>query len=254
MKKRLMVLLFILLLVISSYYVIAHEEDEQFALNQSQLYPISQLAFVGYGSLAFTILVVIMLLFHKTMSEQSKKLVFYLVIALVLTVTGYLVITTLHLNITSVTKGPVHWHADYEVWVCDKKLELPHAKGFSNRQGTDLIHAHEDNRIHVEGVLLNKKEASLGTYFHAVGGSLTDDGLRYPTDDGLVAAHDGDICNSKPGKLYVFVNGKLIDNPSDYAISPYETVPPGDMIKIVFTEKSPSEIDPNIKKMMSHKE
>jgi hypothetical protein len=59
--------------------------------------------------------------------------------------------------------------------------------------------------------------------------------------------HEGDFCNEKPAKLYVFVNGNLIEAPSAYVIAPYEKVPPGDRIKIVFTEKALEEIDPNIR-------
>ena len=104
----------------------------------------------------------------------------------------------------------------------------------SNKQGVDLTHSHNDNRIHVEGAMLNKKEASLGAFFYAVKGSLSDDGIKIPTDDGLVSKHNGDSCNGVPGKLYVFVNGNLLSNPVDYVISPYEKVPPGDRIKFVF--------------------
>ena len=43
------------------------------------------------------------------------------------------------------------------------------------------------------------------------------------------------------------VGGKPIDEPQDYQISPYENVPPGDKIKVIFTEKSIEQINPNIK-------
>jgi hypothetical protein len=153
----------------------------------------------------------------------------------------------LHLNIISLTKGPVHWHADFEIWVCGREIKLSEPKGLSNKQGVDLMHAHNDNRIHVEGVILDKKQASLGAFFHAVGGSLSSDGLKVPADEGLISVHNGDKCNEKPANLYVFVNGNLIENPSAYEISHYEKVPPGDRIKFVFTEKQAEEIDPNIK-------
>ena len=44
-----------------------------------------------------------------------------------------------------------------------------------------------------------------------------------------------------------FVNGNLISNPDDYVIAPQEKVPPGDKIKIIFTEKPVDQINPNIK-------
>lgn len=163
-----------------------------------------------------------------------------------LLVTIYIILTTLHLNIISITKGPVHWHADFEIWVCNKEIKLAKPKGLSNKQGVDLMHAHDDSRIHIEGVLLDRKAASLGAFFYAISGSLSDDRLKVVTDEGLFAVHNGELCNEKPAKLYVFVNGNLINNPSGYEISHYEKVPPGDRIKFVFTEKPIEEINPNI--------
>ena len=182
------------------------------------------------------------------MNEIMKRAVFFLIFIVVASVTLYLVLATLNLNRISDTKGPVHWHADFEIRVCGNEVKLAEPEGFSNRQGTSILHAHSDNRIHVEGVLVDKKLASLGNFFYAVGGYIGGDALalKVPTDKGLMFVHYGDNCNGKPGSLYVFVNGRLIDNPADYIISPYEKVPPGDRIKIVFTEKPAEEINPNI--------
>ena len=244
-KSFLLFLLAIFLLSASSAF--SHEEEVEYMLDHSGLYPISQLQAAGYGSLIFGILALAIILFHKKMNDAAKKIMYILVVAVTAIVTLYLVLTTLHLNVTSITKGPVHWHADFEIWVCGRGIKLSEPKGLSNKQGVDLMHAHNDNRIHVEGVILDKKQASLGSFFHAVGGSLSSDGLKVPVDEGLISVHDGDKCNEKPAKLHVFVNGNLIENPSAYEISHYEKVPPGDRIKFVFTEKPIEEIDPSIK-------
>ena len=247
MKKRLLLLLS-LMLILSINFAFSHGgEEDKFMLDHSGLYPVTQLQAVGYGSLVFGVLIAVIILFHKKMRGMAKKIAYSLVLIVVALVTLYLVITTLHLNVISITKGPVHWHADFEIWVCDKEIKLAEPKGLSNKQGVDLMHAHNDNRIHVEGVILDYKQASLGAFFHAVGGSLASDGIKVPTNEGLVSVHEGDFCNEKPAKIYVFVNGNLIENPRDYAISHYEEVPPGDRIKFVFTEKQIEEIDPNIK-------
>ena len=247
MKKRHLLLLS-LMLILSINPVFSHEgEEDEFMLDHSELYPISQLQAVGYGTLIFGISIVLILLFHKKMNEMAKKIAYSIVLIVVAFVTIYLILTTLHLNVISITKGPVHWHADFEIWVCGNEIKLAEPKGLSNKQGVDLMHAHNDNRIHVEGVILDYKQASLGAFFHAVGGSLASDGIKVPTNEGLVSVHEGDFCNEKPAKLYVFVNGNLIENPRDYAISHYEEVPPGDRIKFVFTEKLIGEINPNIK-------
>ena len=247
MKKRFVVFLFFIFSILFSLIVYSHEEEQDFGLSNSDLSPLSQMKVVGYGSVAFGILIAIILIFNKKMSELIKKVVYILLVILISSVTIYIVLTTLHLNIISATKGPVHWHADFVILVCDKEIKLAEPKGFSNKQGTELLHAHNDNRIHVEGVLLDKNQASLGVFFHAVGGSLSSDGIKVPTNDGIISAHEGDKCNEQPAKLYVFVNGKLIDDTSSYVISPYEKVPPGDRIKFVFTEKPIEEINPNIK-------
>ena len=246
MKKRFCAFFFLLILLLFVFPVFSHETGENYNFENSGIYPITQLQAVYYGLAGFGILILLILLFQKRMDENTKTIVYLSVVAVIGIVTIYLIITTLNLNLISETKGPVHWHADYEIWVCDKEISLARAKGFSDKQGVDLMHSHEDNRIHVEGVLLDKKEASLGAFFYAVGGLLTDDEIKVLTDDGLVSGHNGDNCNGKPAQLYVFVNGNLTANPSDYVISPYEKVPPGDRIKFVFTEKSIQEIIPNL--------
>ena len=245
MKKRMFFLL--LVIALSAQLAYAHEAEEDFELDHSGLYPISQLKATGYGSLVFGALIAMILLFHKKMNEIEKKIVYYLVAAVAVLVTAYLVITTLHLNSISLTKGPVHWHADFEIWACDKEILIKEPEGLSNKQGVDLMHAHNDQRIHAEGVILDKKQASLGAFFYAIGGSLSNDGFVVPTDTELVSYHDGDHCNEKAGKLYVFVNGNIISDPSRYAIAPYEKVPPGDRIKFVFTERPIEEINPKLK-------
>lgn len=245
MKKSFLMFLFVVLII--STNVFSHEEEVEYNLDHSELYPISQLQAAGYGILIFGILVLAIILFHKKMNNMAKKIIYLLVVSVIAVVTLYLILTTLHLNIVSLTKGPVHWHADFEIWVCGREIKISEPKGLSNKQGVDLMHAHNDNRIHVEGVISDKKQASLGAFFHAVQGSLSSDGIKMPTNEGLISVHEGDKCNEKPAHLYVFVNGNLIENPSAYGISHYEKVPPGDRIKFIFTEKPAEEIDPNVK-------
>ena len=97
------------------------------------------------------------------------------------------------------------------------------------------------------GVLLMKSDASLDAFFHAVGGELTEEEIKFPAGQGLLSSKNGELCNDKLAKLYVFVNGEPIEKHADYVIAPYENVPPGDKIKIVFTEKPITEINPHIK-------
>src|SRR3989344_8074082 len=145
-KKRLSIILLITAFIIASVLILAHEgEEDEFNVEPSARYPLTQLQAVSYGSIIFFILIVIILLFRKKLNERAKKAFYLLILLNTLIVTLYLISTTLHLNITSETQGPVHWHADYEVWICDEEFKLPEPQGFSNKQGTELFHSHNDN-------------------------------------------------------------------------------------------------------------
>jgi len=231
---------------LSVSYAVSHEDEPDYMLDHNDRYPMSQGNAVGYGSLAFGVLILITIMFSKAMGENAKKLVYLAIVVVVVSVSLYLIIVTLHLNFTSLSKGPVHWHADFEIWACDNRIELFEPKGISNKQGVDLMHAHDDNRIHVEGVILENSQASIGAFFHAIGGSLSDDGFRAPIDEGIASYHNGDLCSGQPAKLYVFVNGEIENDPANHVIEPHEKVPPGDRIKIIFTEKPIEQINPNI--------
>ncbi|MEW6035095.1 MAG: hypothetical protein AB1529_00640 [Candidatus Micrarchaeota archaeon] len=180
-------------------------------------------------------------------SEEAKKLVFFVIAAPIGLSTIYLGATTVYLNAVSESAGPVHWHADFEIWACGEKYELADPSGLDNKVGSPVVHEHNDNRMHVEGVLLKKGEASLRNFLIQAGGNFDEDSLTLPTNAGVMSWNDGDLCNGRPARWHVFVNGEpLGDDAHDYVISPYELVPPGDAIKFVFTEKKPDEVNPDI--------
>ncbi len=184
--------------------------------------------------------------FIKAISERGKKLAFVVISVPIALATIYFVGATIYLDHSSWSGGPVHWHADYEVWVCGQEYVLAHSEGLDNKVGTALVHTHDDKRIHVEGVLLSPEQASLGYYFSAVGGQFNGTSLTFPTDNGSMTWQDGDQCDGRPASWYVFVDGKQIQNASAYVISPYTLVPPGDQIKLVFTPLGPSLINGTI--------
>ncbi len=184
--------------------------------------------------------------FIKSVSESGKKLAFAVISVPILVSTIYLVGATIYLDYRSWSGGPVHWHADYEVWVCGQEYVLAHSQGLDNKVGTPLVHTHDDKRIHVEGVLLDPAQASLGYYFSQVGGQFNGTTLTLPTDNGTLTWQDGDKCDGRPGQWYVFVDGRLTENASGHVISPYTLVPPGDQIKLVFTQMSPSLVNGTI--------
>ena len=188
------------------------------------------------GSVALTILL-------KHQGENLKKILFAGIVIPVLISTIFLASSTIYLNSVSSSGGPVHWHADFEIWDCGQNLELTDPQGFSNRVGSATFHEHNDNRIHVEGVVTEKSEASLGRFFQFVGGNLYSDGFKIPTNQGLIVRENGDLCpDGREGTLQAFVykteggvfRQEKLSDPVSYILSPYGNVPPGDCIILEF--------------------
>lgn len=174
--------------------------------------------------------------------ERIKNFFFWAITTVTLVVTIVFIAQTIIKNFLSETGGPVHWHADFEVYDCGEELDLEDPTGLLNRIGTPILHEHGDKRIHVEGTLLKKENASLGEFFSVVGGELTSDRLIYPTNDGKRELVDGSFCegSSEPSSLQVFAwtvekgvaTQKKIDDPVSYIPSPHAYVPPGDCLVI----------------------
>lgn len=169
-----------------------------------------------------------------------KAFLFILIVSIVVGVTGYLVWSTVSVNMKSVTKGPVHYHADFEIYNCGEKIDLIDPQGWDNKIGTPLLHEHNDNRIHVEGPVIDYKDINLGNFFKVVGGGLGSETLKIPTNTGLVNMESGNICNGEIAYLQVFVystndgnfSQEKLEDPASYVLSPHSKVPPGDCIII----------------------
>lgn len=226
--------------------VLAHEEElghveEIRTLSQEAFFRnTSLIAIAVAGFLAvFFILVAI---FKKEADETFKKFLFFGILIPIILVTFYLSGSTIYLNLTSATGGPVHWHADFEIWDCGKKLDLVDPNGLSNRVGTATFHEHGDDRIHVEGVVVDTADANLGNFFRFVGGELSEDHITIPTTGGFIHRDNGDRCRGEEGFLQVFVyqtqgkvfNQKKLTDPASYVISRHGNVPPGDCVIVEF--------------------
>ncbi|MBI4214610.1 hypothetical protein HY546_01315 [archaeon] len=171
-------------------------------------------------------------------NERAKRALFFTMIMPTLAVTGFLVASTIYLNLTSWSGGPVHWHADFEVMVCGEPVDIVDPSGLSNLVGSATVHEHGDNRIHIEGVLERREQASVGWFFEKIGGHFEEGHLIVPTMHGVVEKRDGNLCpNGRAGKLKLFVNGEANGQLGDYVIAPFSNVPPGDLLKIVFDEE-----------------
>ena len=163
------------------------------------------------------------------MNEIPKKIIFYGIIIIVSIVTIYLIISTIHINLTSYSRGLVHWHADLEIIICGQEVKLKEAESiFSNRVGTAEVHHHEDMRVHVEGVVNTREEATLGYFFDDINEDFTSKSILGYKNDGVCPN------NGKAGKVRMFVNNFENFEFRNYEISHYTDVPPGDKIKIIF--------------------
>lgn len=202
---------------------------------------------VTFGTIVIIVLSIVSLVL-KPQNEVAKKMLFGTIAATVILTTIFLAGVTIYLNTVSSSKGPVHWHADIEIWSCGKEVDFKDPKGLSNKIGTATLHEHNDKRIHLEGVVVKPLDASLGKFFRVIGGEITDTSITFPINDGTRTLTTGDLCdNGERAELQVFVfktEGKRytqtrLDSPDTYVMSPYSTVPPGDCVIIEFDAPKP---------------
>ena len=234
MKKRCLLLLFFLLF--SSTWVSGHGGEEHETTAEAVFHLWDPFWMLFAASITTVFIVFLSLLFFNRLTDPIKRIFFCIIAVSLGLATLYLVLFTIRSNIISETKGPVHWHADFEIWVCGQRMELPESEGFSNKVGTPLFHHHNDYRIHVEGVVKDLSDVRLGNFFRVIGGTFTEDTLGIPQEDGSVAYfRNGDLCpDGNAGTLKLFVNDELNQALDNYLIAPHSDVPPGDVLKIVF--------------------
>jgi hypothetical protein len=210
-------------------------------LNQA----ISALSFTSVATaVALLIILVTLAAFLRDRFPASKPWLFWSMATIVLVVTFILIASTVYLNTVSTSGGPVHRHADFEMWACGEELELEDPSEFlSNKIGTPVLHEHNDKRIHLEGVVVEPRDGSLGKFMKVTGGSITRNSIVFPTNDGERSFINGETCQGRQSELQVFVyqtteNGyytlRKLENPGEYTISDESVVPPGDCIIMEF--------------------
>jgi len=235
------ILLIPLILLVFIGYVQAHGDDldDTNSLRENMSEAVLNTMYI---SIIIILISTLISIFYEKKVKKYKRILFLSIAIPAIITTLVLSISTIYLNSISDTKGPVHWHADFEIWNCGKKVEIKDPEGFSNRVGSAVFHEHNDNRIHVEGVLIDTEEASLDNFFHTIGGDLHDEGFKVPTEKGFTTVKNNDLCNGKPSALQVFVYKtkgnryyqEKLDHFDEYVLSPYSEVPPGDCIIIEF--------------------
>lgn len=204
----------------------------------------TSILFAITASVLIAFLVIISMLV-RNQSALLKKVLFFALLLSIAAPTLYFVGSTLYINTMSDTKGPVHWHADFQIYACGIPVKLagPTSK-LSNKVGTPVFHHHDDNRIHIEGVV-NKENVELANFFETIGGELTETSFNMPTLDGARELRNGDLCGTSAGTWQVFVYRHDENNPqvfrqlkvrgyTHYLLSPEQNIPPGDCIIVEF--------------------
>lgn len=234
--------------------VFAHEGEEIIENLGPSLDETVRTSSVNYSLLAALIifLLVVLAKFLKDKSEITKYLLFGVMTLIIVANTLYLAGATIYLNQNSITGGPVHWHADYQIWNCGSQIELENPEGFSNKVGTEVVHEHNDNRMHIEGVILDLDDSTPHHFFESLGGSMSDTHLTIPTEDGEVTMENRQNCpDGKVGMFQVFVyqtkNGlvsqRKLEDPESYQITQTGNVPPGDCIIFEFDSQIKEKTD-----------
>ncbi len=195
-------LLFIVFIFAS--LVLAHEENNESVEVFDALQERSVL-FIVLVSFSSFFLVIIALLWGSHLTEPLKWFLFLGISIPVLLVTCYAAGATVYQNYISESKGPVHWHADFEIWNCGQQVDLLDPTGLTNRIGTPLFHEHNDQRIHVEGTLRAREDVSLHHFFEVIGGYLDSEHLVVPTDEGTLSLMNDGVCNGNRAEVQVFL-------------------------------------------------
>jgi len=224
--------LILFILLMSSVLVFAHDTEGTESEPSLWTDPVLYIKIAA----GFLVFLTVVLVVAKSPKEEIKKPLFILLIVVVLLPTLYLAGHTVYENLQSESKGPIHWHADYEVLACGERLDLVNPKFPSNKIGSALFHEHNDDRIHIEGTVMHLHDIDFGSYFKVIGGNISATGFSYPVEGkGLVSYENGKQCpDGSTGTLKVYVNGKRIENPAEYLIYPHALVPPGDCIIVLF--------------------
>ena len=137
-------------------------------------------------------------------SSGERRRVGFPVAMAVVVVLGVLLVGWARSNreATSAPRLGDHWHSVYDIYVC----QTEHAGTWRSKvvveQDPDGIHTHGDGLIHIHpfNSLATGDSASLGKFFEAFGGYITDSAIKLDTGEIL---EEGTDCGGKPAVLTV---------------------------------------------------
>lgn len=120
---------------------------------------------------------------------------------------------------------PTHIHALVNITICGQHKDLPDHGEKEHYLGLPLLHTHDDNVMHIEGVVIKKEDISLGAFFDAIK-------VKFDKDK-IMNVKNGDKCAGKPAKLKMFVNGNQTEEFKGYI--PFATQNPQEqVINLIF--------------------
>ena len=202
---------------------------------------------VGVTAVLLVILVVYSIK-TKPRKEKIKRMLFWSIAALAVGSNLYLAGMTIYTNTVSPTGGPVHWHTDYEMWNCGVQLDMIDPTGIDNRVGTWEVHEHNDQRMHIEGTILDMEQATFHHFFEITGGELDETGMTFPSVNGNVFIPRSGMCNGEQAELQAYLyrvtnpadakqweyEQTKMEYPFDVIMAPYGNVPPGDCVIVEY--------------------
>ncbi len=151
---------------------------------------------IGIATLILVVLLSMATQIKKKKHAHYKKPLFIAIAATIVMPSLLLIGSTVYINTVAESKGPVHWHTDLEFWACGQEVELRDPYTFlSNKIGTATYHEHDDKRVHLEGVVIDKDhDASLGKFMEVIEGGINNTSITIPTNENLVENDvDGDV-------------------------------------------------------------
>lgn len=155
----------------------------------------------------------------RSKEQRNKRIMIWSLVILLLGSLGYW--TYSYYSTTPVFRiGNVHWHTQLEMEICGKKIDLPRIGAGAHHRGLPLLHTHDDNIIHVEGYVSHPNDVLLGRFMDGVGVKFSD--------KEFFDKKEGDLCDDKPGKLKMWLNGESSTLFREYSARD------GDKVKIVF--------------------
>ncbi|MBI4144795.1 hypothetical protein HY493_01155 [Candidatus Woesearchaeota archaeon] len=122
-------------------------------------------------------------------------------------------------GVTFPTNGPVHWHATVELNICGDLIDLPRIPPGQGHLGASLLHTHDDNIIHVEGVVQRPEDITVGRFFRSIGMDVTSES---------VGEYGKTLSCGGSGQLTAYVNGEEDPDFLDHSVRD------GDVIQLMF--------------------